>query len=175
MTTTAAQHRDRQQQRRLQAAELFAQGVHQAEVARRLGVSRQTASQWHARWRQDGSQGLHSQVPGARSRLSPAQTRAVEHALGLGPKAHGFDTDQWTLARVSQVIEQVTGERYPHPAGVWKLLKRLGWSWQTPARRAAERDEDRIARWVRVDWPRIVETPERAKPGSASSTNRASR
>jgi DNA-binding NarL/FixJ family response regulator len=40
MTTTAARrHRDRQQQRRLQAAELLANGVRHAEIARRLGVS----------------------------------------------------------------------------------------------------------------------------------------
>jgi hypothetical protein len=42
-----------------------------------------------------GEQALHSQLLDARSSLTPAQTRAVEHALGLGPKAHGFDTDQW--------------------------------------------------------------------------------
>ena len=45
------ERRDRQafQERRLHAAELFAQDVHQAEVARTLGVSRQTVSRWHQR------------------------------------------------------------------------------------------------------------------------------
>jgi hypothetical protein len=45
-------------QRRLQAARLFAQGLPQAEVARRLEVSRQTASRWHARWLKGGRAGL---------------------------------------------------------------------------------------------------------------------
>jgi hypothetical protein len=45
-------------QRRLQAARLFEQGLSQAEVARRLQVSRQTASRWHARWRTGGRAGL---------------------------------------------------------------------------------------------------------------------
>ena len=36
-------------QRRLRAAGLFQQGLSQAEVARRLGVSRQSTSRWHAR------------------------------------------------------------------------------------------------------------------------------
>jgi hypothetical protein len=31
----------------------------------------------------------------------------------------------------------------------------LKWSWQTPERRALERDEDAIARWKRSEWPRI--------------------
>jgi hypothetical protein len=43
-------HRKRQQRqaRRLRAAELFTAGIHPAEVARQLGVSRQAASTWHA-------------------------------------------------------------------------------------------------------------------------------
>ena len=42
-----AERRDRQafEERRLNAAELFAQDIHQAEVARTLGVSRQTVLQ----------------------------------------------------------------------------------------------------------------------------------
>jgi transposase len=38
---------------------------------------------------------------------------------------------------------------------VWWLLRRHHWSPQRPARRAAERDEDAIARWRAEDWPRI--------------------
>jgi transposase len=47
------------------------------------------------------------------------------------------------------VIERLTGVSY-HPGHVWKLLRhRL----QRPARRAVERDERAIARWVAEDWP----------------------
>jgi transposase len=42
------------------------------------------------------------------------------------------------------VIEQLTGVGF-HPGHVWRLLRRLGWSVQRPARRAAERDEAEIA------------------------------
>jgi putative transposase len=35
------------------------------------------------------------------------------------------------------------------------LLHRIGWSVQVPARRAAERDEDQIARWREETWPVI--------------------
>jgi hypothetical protein len=31
----------------------------------------------------------------------------------------------------------------------------LGWSCQKPERRAVERDEVAIARWMQQDWPRI--------------------
>jgi hypothetical protein len=42
----AQRERDRLQARRLRAAELFAAGVRQAEVARRLGVTAQAMSIW---------------------------------------------------------------------------------------------------------------------------------
>jgi hypothetical protein len=31
----------------------------------------------------------------------------------------------------------------------------MGWTLQRPQRRASERDEEAIARWVKTDWPRI--------------------
>jgi transposase len=91
---------------------------------------------------------------GRRPRLSAAELDAVEEALGKGPQAFGFDTDLWTLGRIAAVIEQLTGVRH-HPGHVWRLLRRLGWSPQRPARRAAERDEAEIARWRAQEWPRI--------------------
>jgi transposase len=54
----AQRERDRLQARRLRAAELFAAGVRQAEVAHQLGVSAQAVSVWHARWKESGADGL---------------------------------------------------------------------------------------------------------------------
>jgi transposase len=150
--------RDRQalERIRLQAGELFAAGRSQAEVARRLGVSRQNVSRWHGRWCSGGSEALPSAGPtGPTPRLSDAQLAAVRQALRQGAQAHGFDPDHWTLERIATVIEQVTGVAY-HPGQVWKLLRRrVGWRLQRPARRAIERNEQAIQRWVERDWPRI--------------------
>jgi len=56
---------------------------------------------------------------------------------------------------VAEVIGRLTGVVY-HPARVWSILRHeLGWSWQRPARRATERDDEAIARWVKQQWPRI--------------------
>ena len=138
----------------MQAGALFAAGRSQAEVAHQLGVARQNVSRWHARWRAGGLDALRSAGPtGPAPRLSDPQLAAIDHALRQGARAHGFDTDHWTLARITTVIEQLTGVAY-HPGHVWKLLRRrLGWRLQRPARRAVERDEQAIARWVAEDWP----------------------
>jgi putative transposase len=139
---------------RMQAGELFAVGHSQAEVARKLGVARQNVSRWHTLWRAGGLQALRSAGPtGPTPRLSDAQLAAIDQALRQGARAHGFDNDHWTLARVRTVIEQTTGVAY-HPGHVWKLLRhRLHYRLLRPARRPVERDERAIARWVAEDWP----------------------
>jgi transposase len=162
-------------QRRLQAARLFQQGHSQAEVARRLGVSRQTASRWHARWLAGGRAGLAGPGRWGRpSRLSDRDWRRVERALLRGAQAHGFDTDLWTLPRVAEVIWRLTGVSY-HPGHVWWLLRRHQWSPQRPARRASERDEEEIARWRAQEWPRIKGGRSSGGRGSALSTSPARR
>jgi transposase len=139
---------------RMQAGALFAAGHTQAEVAHQLGVARQNVSRWHAKWQAGGQQALRSAGPtGPTPRLSEQQLAAVDQALRQGARAHGFDTDHWTLARITTVIQQLTGTAH-HRGHVWKLLRhRLHYRLQRPARRAVERDEAAIARWVAEDWP----------------------
>jgi transposase len=148
--------RDRQafEHIRMQAGALFAAGHTQAQVARTLGVARQVVSRWHARWQAGGLEALRSAGPtGPTPRLDDQQLAAIDQALRQGARTHGFDTDHWTLARISSVIERLTGVAH-HPGHVWKLLRhRLHYRLQRPARRAIERDERAIARWVAEDWP----------------------
>jgi transposase len=167
----AQQERQRLQARRLRAAELFAIGVRQAEVARQLGVSAQAVSVWHARWSAGGTDALVSRGPtGPAPKVSDAQLGQVEQALLEGATANGFVGELWTLDRISVVIQRLTGVQH-HPAHVWALLRhRLGWSVQRPVRRAAERDQAAIDRWVKQDWPAIKQTPNGAEPVSSSST-----
>jgi transposase len=171
----ARRERDRLEVRRLRAAELVAAGVRQAEVARWLGVYRQAVSVWYARWQTRGTDALRSRGPtGPRPRLSDQQLARVEQALLEGTGANGFVGELWTLDRVALVIERLTGVRH-HPAWVWALLRCwLGWTVQRPKRRAAERDQDAIDRWVAQRWPRIKQTPNGAGPAWSSSTNQCS-
>jgi transposase len=161
---SARQERDRLQARRLRAAELFALGVRQAEVARQLGVSPQAVSVWHARWQHGGTDALRSRGPtGPAPRLSDRRLQEVEQALLQGAGANGFMGELWTLDRIATVIQRLTGVRH-HPAHLWALLHhRLGWTVQRPVRRAAERDQDAIDRWVKQTWPRVLQNAQRRK------------
>ncbi|MFI5806654.1 winged helix-turn-helix domain-containing protein [Streptomyces sp. NPDC051561] len=56
--------------------------------------------------------------------------------------AHGWVDQWWTLARVKTLIGRLFRVSYT-VEGTWRLLKRHGWSWQQPARRAIEREATR--------------------------------
>jgi transposase len=171
-----AQQRAARQVRRERAAELFTQGRSQAEVARQLDVSRQSASRWHTRWQADGTTALRTRGPtGRRPKVADDQLEAIQQALLEGALAHGFATDVWTLDRIAVLIQGLTGVALSNPS-VWRLLReRLGWSVQRPQRQAKERDEEAIQHWVAYEWPRIKKGRAQNRPGSSSSTNRASR
>ena len=145
---------EHRQRLRRKAAELFEQGLSNAEIARRLSVSRPTVSKWHGRWERDGLAGLEISTPGSSSRLTQDQWQQVVDALLEGPAAHGFDTQLWTLARIADVIEKTTGVRY-NSNYVWELMGKIGWSCQKPETRAKERDEEAIEHWRKHIWPQI--------------------
>jgi transposase len=162
-------------ERRLRAGRMFDHDATQAEVARELGVSRETASQWFKAWSEGGQKALvGAQRAGRLPRLSDQQLTKVEKALARGPQANGFATELWTLARVATVIESVTGVEYSTTQTWWILRERLGWSRQRPARKALEGNDEAIAAWARDRWPVVKKTPDAGGRGSSSTTNRAS-
>jgi transposase len=174
MTPTTLIDRQELEARRLRASPLFAAGVRQVEVARQLGVSRQSVNRWDACWQQGGTQMLRSRGPtGYPPRLSDQDLQRLTELLLEGAAAHGFTGELWTVARITQLIGRQFGADY-HPSHVWLLLRhRLGWSPQRPVRQAKERDQAAIDQWVSEDWPRIKQTPEGAEPAWCSSTSRA--
>jgi transposase len=157
------------------AADMFARGKRQVDVVDQLGVSPQTASRWHRIFLAEGKKGLAGAGRAGRvPKLSDEQLAQVEQALLKGPRANGFPTEMWTLARVADVIETVAGVRYGQTQ-TWTILReRLRWSKQRPARRAVERDHEAIATWVKQDWPRIKKARGAAAPGSSSKTRAGS-
>jgi len=153
--------------RRKRAARLFKAGKHQAEVARLLGVSRQSVSRWFRSFVKGGLKALKgAERAGRKARLGAAQLAKLDAALRLGAKAHGFATSLWTLPRVATVIERLTGVSY-HPGHVWRVLHRLDWSLQRPARQARERNEEAVREWVAKRWSVIKKKRKNSAPGSS--------
>src|SRR5712692_1182229 len=144
------------EERRMRAADLFEQGMIPAEIARQVGVTHQIVSEWQKAWWQAGRDGLRvAGRAGRKPKFSDDEFVKVEQALAKGAEANGYAADLWTLPRVAEVIERVTGVTY-HPGHVWYVLRdQLGWTWQRPARRAVERNDEAIEHWVKKGWPQL--------------------
>jgi transposase len=109
---------------------------------------------------------------GAKCKLTATQLRELATLLDAGPAVHGWDKDQcWTLAPIAAVVRRF-GVEYTL-AGMDLLLHRIGWSVQVPARRAAGRDEARIAAWREATWPVAKGRRRTWAAGSSSKTNLA--
>jgi len=145
----------------MRAVDLFEKEVIPAAIARQLGVGHQTVSDWRTVWRRSGRDGLRAAGRAGRPpKLSGEQLASVEAALAKGAEANGYTAELWTLARVAEVIERVSGVSY-HPRHVWRILReQLGWTWQRPARQAIERNEEAIQNWVKRRWPQIKKAPD---------------
>jgi len=111
---------------RLLAASRVEQGHRPGEVAKQLGVSRQTVYKWVRRLREEGAQGLADRS--SRPRTSPRRTapevelrivaaRVHEHAgprvlaglLGLPASTIGAVIRRWELPRLAD-LDRITGE-----------------------------------------------------------------
>lgn len=148
------------EKRRTLAAKFLKQGIHEAEVARRVGVHRQSVNRWARQLKDSGISGIKKAGrAGRKPRLSESDIRKIEEGLKREPEALGYETSLWTAWRVADLIERECGVRYT--AGhVWWILRELGWSCQRPAGRALRRNEDTIRRWKKRRWPALKIKPE---------------
>ena len=168
-----AAERARREKVRLAAAEMIEAGASDREVAKRFRVSRMSVNRWRRALAAGGRAALASRgAAGAKCKLSAAQVAELEAVLDAGPAACGYADQCWTLARVAEQAWRRFGVEYTL-AGMDVLLHRIGWTVQIPARRAAERDEDKIARWREDTWP-VIKAPRRTwAPGWSSKTSPA--
>jgi transposase len=143
------------ERRRRGGARLLEAGVKQAEVARRVGVTRTSVSRWEKLRQQGGEEALKRPKRfGRPRRLSDAQCEELIEQLKVGALAAGFATELWTLPRMRTLIEQRFSVKLTEPS-VWRLLRSLGWSVQRPSGQARQRNEKAIRTWKARRWPAL--------------------
>jgi transposase len=150
------------ERRRRRAVELVEQGESPAVVARILGVHITSIHRWRRMARTP--HGLDPKpIPGRPRRLSDYHLHKLERLLLQGAHKHGWPNQLWTADRVARLIQQRFGLSF-HPEHVRKILKeRLGWTSQKPRRKARERDDKEVERWLGDELPRIVREAYRRK------------
>jgi transposase len=145
-------HKEREKVR-LQAGKLFKKGVPQAEIARRFKATPAAVSYWHAKWKKKGILGLKSKGPtGFASELTQENKILFKKAIIKGPLQYGYETDLWTLPKLSAVLRKVTGFRCSE-VWTWHIVRNLGFTPQKPQIKARERDEKAIAEWKTTTLP----------------------
>lgn len=154
----------------MHGARLLQQGVSEAEVARRVGVHRQSVNRWAQQLAKGGRRALQrAPRTGRPPQLSAVDLKRIKRGLKRGPEALGYRTGLWTAWRVADLIERECHVKYS-TVQAWRVLRALGWSPQRPAGRALERNEPAIRRWKRERWPELKKTRKKgAKPWSSST------
>jgi transposase len=144
------------EERRLEGGRLLKAGkLTQAEVGRRLGVSRATVSAWAKTVNEEGLRGRHKRKAiGGVSKLTEEQKLKLKRLLERGAQACGFETDRWTLQRVAELIESEFLVVY-HPNYLTRLLAKLGFSQQMPMPQAIEQDRKLVQAWLERDLLRV--------------------
>jgi transposase len=141
--------------RRQLAVQRIEEGYSIEEVADFLDVAPSSVRRWVATFRRQGADGLSARpVPGRPPKLTSTQEKIVCRWLADNPTEHGCATELWTAPDLARLIEQEWGVHF-HPDYLTTWLRRRGFTPQKPRRRARERDDEAIARWLAQDWPRI--------------------
>lgn len=145
--------------KRLKAGRMLLAGKGCTDVAKAVGVARQTVHTWKGLLDEGGIDALRG-VPerGRPAQLDEQQLAAVRATLLRSPTEYGFGTELWTLKRVGAVIERLHGVRFGQTQ-VWRILGSLGFSPQKPEKRAIERNEDAVRNWKRSTWPSLKKKP----------------
>jgi len=132
--------------RRMQGVRMLRRGIPQAEVARRLDVTRQSVFAW-AKVDQSNKTGWRSTPLGRPSLLEKEEKYKLQRMLRKGGLRNGFDKERWSL---SMVVELIRIEFHPHYSRTqaMRLLKDLGFSCEKPN----IENEANFAKWQRLGW-----------------------
>ncbi len=127
-----------------------------ADVTRSLCLGNKTIFTWLKIAREKGIEALAPKARTGRNRkLSSIEEQEVKRwIVGHDPRQYGFDFGLWTRQIVSALIK----EKFDIDiklTSVGDLLHRLGLSPQKPLRRAYERDEIAVKKWIEDIYPKV--------------------
>ncbi len=137
------------------------------EAALAVGVHRGTVSRWCGTYRRDGASGLEKGKRGRRAgdrlMLTAVEARRVQRWIrDKMPDQMKLPFALWTAQAVRALIHKKFGKTL----GLSTMplyLKRWGFTAQKPSTRATPRDPQRIAAWLRSEYPRIAARAKREK------------
>ena len=162
--------------RRMRGARLLQQGVSEAQVARLVGVHRQSVNRWAQQLAKGGRGALKRAArTGRPPQLSAMGRKRIEQALKRGPEALGYRTGLWTARQHAGDLQQTCrglGQIARRQRGRHRHARSASSSRPHPQMRAAEL-EDQVAggtmspKISRKAPTSTMEGPEKMQPRSS--------
>lgn len=153
---------------RRQVVQAVRRGMIQGEAARTFGASVRAVSNWMRLDREGGMRALKLKRRGRRpgeGRLSAKRAERLRAMIvGKMPDQLKLPFYLWTRAAVGSLIAREYGIAVSLVT-VGRYLQAWGMSPQRPVRRAYERNEVAIARWLRREYPAIARQAKRERAG----------
>lgn len=151
---------------RRQAVRAVRGGMSQTDAARTFGASLRAVSKWMRLDREGGLRALTLKRRGRRpgeGRLSAKRAARIRSLIvGKLPDQLTLPFYLWTRAAVARLIAREYGIAVSLVT-VGRYLRAWGLSPQKPVRRAYERNEAAIARWLKQEYPAIARQARRDK------------
>jgi transposase len=155
-----------QEQIRIQAVAAVERGMTRVKAAEVFGVTRQSVDRWVKAYRSRGVDSLkvHKRGPkGEGSRLEGWQAAAVIKLItDHHPEQLKLPFVLWTADAVRQLIQRKYKVRVSVRT-VRRYLSRWGFTPQKPVRRAYERDDAAVRRWLEEQYPAIRDAAQKEK------------
>jgi transposase len=155
---------DLQEAQRRRALALLDEGRSKTEVARLLGISRESLYLWLRRREEGGARALQSKPRGRppKFRLLPHQAATAARLIeSRCPDQLQMPWALWTREAVVEMFRR----RFGLKISVWtagRYLRRWGFTPQKPVRRAYEQNPAAVRRWLEEDYPAIREQARQA-------------
>jgi transposase len=125
-------------------------------VAKVLGVQKSTLFGWLARYRRGGWDALDARKRGGRPpKLTAKMMEWIYDTVTMkDPRQLKFPFALWTSLMVAELIRRQFNISLSK-ASVCRLMNQLGLSSQKPLWRAFQKDTERVANWVKEEYPKI--------------------
>ncbi len=146
-------------ERRKQAVMLHKKGELHVEIARLLGVHRNTINAWIKLWKNEGAKALKPKRRGISlgtgRKLTKEQEKYIRKQItDKFPDQLKLNFALWTREAVAQLINDTLKIKLPVRT-VGDYLKRWGMTPQKPVKRAYERSEPAVQKWLKEEYPAL--------------------
>jgi transposase len=141
---------------RIRAVQRILDGESPEVIAKTLGYHRSAVYQWLKRHKSAGIEGLkYQKIPGAQPKLTKAQKQKIfDTVTSKNPLQLKFAFALWTRKMVQELILDQFAVSLSEPS-VGRLLHELGLTPQRPLRRAYQQNPERVAQWLKEEYPAI--------------------